>query len=100
MNVLLFGDRKATLPSNWSKETIVSLAGDAELDSSAGVAANATLTFIALFGDLTMRVPAGSRVSLGGLALMGDRKVEVAPGDGPDIRVNAYCLFADVKIHA
>jgi hypothetical protein len=98
VNVMLFGDRKATLPSNWSKETIVSLAGDAELDGSAGAAANATLTFVALFGDLTMRVPPGSRVSLSGVGLFGDRKIEVAPGDGPQIQVNAYGLFSDVKI--
>jgi hypothetical protein len=100
MNVMLLGDRRVSLPSNWSNETIVSLAGDAELDGSGGSAANATVTFVALFGDLTLRVPPGSRVSLGGFGLFGDRNVSVPPGDGPDIRVNAYGLFSDVKVHA
>jgi 2-methylaconitate cis-trans-isomerase PrpF len=76
----------------------MSLAGDADVDGSAGAAANATLTFVALFGDLTLRVPPGSRVSVGGVGLFGDRNVRVIPGDGPEIQVNAYRLFSDVKI--
>lgn len=100
MHVLLLGDRKISLPSNWSKETIVSLAGEAELHGSEGSAANATVTFVALFGDLTLRVPPGSRVILGGFGLFDDRIVNVPPGDGPDIRVNAYGLFSDVKVQA
>jgi hypothetical protein len=28
----------------------------------------------------------------------GDRRIEVTPGDGPEIRIDGYSLFGDVKI--
>jgi hypothetical protein len=34
----------------------------------------------------------------GGLSVFGDRKIEVSPGDGPEIRVDGYSLFGDVTI--
>ena len=43
-------------------------------------------------------VPPGSRVTGGGLSIFGDRKIEVAPGEGPEIRIDGYCLFGDVKV--
>jgi hypothetical protein len=98
MNVLLFGDRKGTLPPNWHDETIVSLAGDADLDGSAGTGENPSFTFVGLFGDLKLKVPSGSRIHVVGGTLLGDRKIDVAPGEGPDIRLNAYCLFCDVTV--
>ena len=99
MNMLFFGDRKGVLAPNWRDELIISVAGDADLDSSAGAGANPSLTFIAIFGDLTLKVPPGSKIELLGGALLGDRKVEVSPGDGPEIRVNAYCLLGDIKVY-
>jgi hypothetical protein len=49
-------------------------------------------------GDLVLRVPAGSRVREGGFSLLGDRQIEVAAGDGPEIQVKVYGLFSDVKV--
>jgi hypothetical protein len=49
-------------------------------------------------GDLVVRVPPGSRVREGGFSLLGDRKIEVAAGDGPEIQVKVYGLFSDVKV--
>ena len=34
----------------------------------------------------------------GGFSLLGDRQVQVASGDGPEIQVKAYGLFSDVKV--
>jgi hypothetical protein len=99
MNVLLFGDRKEKLPPNWHDETIVSLAGDADLDGSAGTGANPSVTFVGLFGDLRLKVSSGSRIHVVGGTLFGDRRLEVAPGEGPDIHLNAYCLFCDVTVY-
>ena len=56
------------------------------------------MTFVGLAGDAIVRVPPGSRVSGGGLSVFGDRKVEVSPGDGPEIRIDGYSLFGDVKV--
>jgi len=34
----------------------------------------------------------------GGFSLLGDRKIEVAAGDGPEIQVKVYGLFSNVKV--
>lgn len=99
MNLLLFGDRKERLPSNWHDETIVSLAGDADLDGSAGTGANPSITFVGLFGDLKLKVPSGSRIHVVGGTLFGDLRLEMSPGEGPDIHLNTYCLFCDVTVY-
>jgi hypothetical protein len=30
--------------------------------------------------------------------VFGDRKIEVTPGDGPEIRIDGYSLSGDVKV--
>ena len=56
------------------------------------------MTFVGVGGDLVLRVPAGSRVREGGFSLLGDRQIQVAAGDGPEIQVKVYGLFSDVKV--
>jgi hypothetical protein len=98
MYVTFFGDRRGTLPTGWTKETIVALLGDARIDATAPAGPGATLTFLGLAGDAVVRVPPGSRVTGGGLSVFGDRKVEVSPGEGPEIRIDAFSLFGDVEV--
>ena len=98
MHLTIFGDRRATLPAGWTKETIVSVLGDTQIDASAGAGAGAAVTFVALAGEAVIRVPAGSRISGGGFSLFGDREIEVSAGDGPEIRVDAYSLFGDLVV--
>jgi hypothetical protein len=98
MYVTFFGDRRGTLPSGWTKETIVALVGDARIDATAPAGPGATLTFLGLAGDAVVRVSPGSRVSGGGLSVFGDRKIEVSPGDGPEIRIDGFSLFGDVEV--
>jgi hypothetical protein len=98
MIVTILGDRRATLPANWTKETIVSVLGDAQIDASAGARMGAKVTFFGLAGEAVIRVPAGSRVTSGGFSVLGDREIDVSPGDGPEIRVNAYTLFGDLQV--
>ncbi len=33
-----------------------------------------------------------------GFSLLGDREIEVAEGDGPEIQVKVWGLFSDVKV--
>jgi hypothetical protein len=94
----LIGDRRGTLPAGWVNETIIALAGDARIDATNCAGAGATLTFVGLAGDAVVLVPPGSRVTGGGLSVFGDRKIEVTPGDGPEIRIDGYSLFGDVKV--
>jgi hypothetical protein len=98
MYVTVFGDRRGTLPAGWTKETIVALVGDARIDATAPSGPGATLTFLGLAGDAVVRVRPGSRVTGGGLSVFGDRKIEVSPGDGPEIRIDGFSLFGDVEV--
>lgn len=98
MILTIFSDRRGALPADWTKETAVAIFGDAWLDGSSTAGPRASLTFVGLFGDLTVRVPPGSRIRERGFSLFGDRQITVAPGDGPEIRLTSYGLFGDVTI--
>jgi hypothetical protein len=98
MIVSILGDRRATLPAGWTTETIVSVLADAQIDASAGAVTGAKVTFVALAGEAVIRVPPGSRITSRGLSVLGDRKIDVTPGDGPEISVDAYTLFGDLRV--
>jgi hypothetical protein len=98
MFVAILGDRRSTLPANWTKETAIAIAAEAAFDAAAGAGPGASLIFVGVGGDLVLRVPAGSRVREGGFSLLGDRQIQVAAGDGPEIQVKVYGLFSDVKV--
>jgi hypothetical protein len=99
MFVAILGDRRSTLPADWTNETAVAIAAEAEFDASGGAGPGASLTFVGVAGDLVVRVPPGSRVREGGLSLLGDRKIEIsAAGDGPEIQIKIYGLLSDVKV--
>ena len=98
MFVAILGDRRTTLPAGWTKETAVALAAEASFDASAGAGPGASLTFVGVAGDLMLRVPPGSRVRESGFSLLGDREIEVTPGDGPEIQLKVYGLLIDVKV--
>ena len=98
MFVVVVGDRRSTLPVDWTKETAIAILGDATLDASAGAGPQASLTFVGIGSDLELRVPAGSRVRESGFSLIGDRQIEVSPGQGPEISIRVFGLFNDVKV--
>jgi hypothetical protein len=98
MFVAILGDRRGTLPANWTKETAIAIAAEAAFDAAGGAGPGASLTFVGVAGDLVLHVPAGSRVREGGFSLLGDRQILVAAGDGPEIQVKVYGLFSDVKV--
>lgn len=98
MYLTFFGDRRGTLPAGPTNETIVALLGDARIDATGTTGTGARMTFLGLAGDAIIIVPPGSRVTGGGLSVFGDRKVKVTPGDGPEIRIDGYSLFGDVKV--
>jgi hypothetical protein len=97
MYVTVFGDRRGTLPAGWTKETIVVPGRRADRRLGGSRAGRE--------GDLRRAGrrrghprPPRSRVTGGGFSLFGDRKIEVPPGDGPEIRVNALSLFGDLQV--
>ena len=98
MLVAILGDRQSMLPADWTKETAIAIAAEAAFDAAAGAAPGAALTFLGVGGDLVLRVPAGCRVREGRFSLLGDRQIQVAGGDGPEIQLKVYGLFSDVKV--
>jgi hypothetical protein len=51
-----------------------------------------------LFGDVRLRVSAGTRVTTSGTTLFGDQRADVEAGDGPQFEVRTWSLFGDVKV--
>ena len=51
-----------------------------------------------LMGEVEVMVPPGSAVHLSGFSLMGERKVAVGAGDGPDVHVDAVAVMGSVKV--
>jgi predicted membrane protein len=61
-------------------------------------AGGVTVTKWAVVGGLHVRVPAGCRVEVTGVTIIGRRRIDVAQGDGPVVRVRAYGLFGGVHV--
>jgi hypothetical protein len=38
-------------------------------------------------------------VTTSGTTLLGDQRVDVEPGEGPEVEVRAWGLLGDVKVH-
>lgn len=78
--------------------------GDVEIDlREAEVRTNEVLiTAYCMMGDIKIIVPDGVDIELSGVAIMGDRKVNVVeapPGQNvPVIRINANVLMGDIKV--
>jgi hypothetical protein len=99
MNLALFGgfDRRPIGPG-WTKETFVAVFGGGEVDlTESPPEGEGQLTAFALFGGMTLIVPAGTRISMGGASIFGGRSVNVQEGDGPAIRLKAVAIFGGVE---
>lgn len=100
MNVAFFGSfSDQPLPANWRRETAVALLGGGEFDlAQAEPGPDARLRAIAVFGSIKIRVPPGSRISMGGTSIFGSRKVQVTQRDGPALHVGGLALFGSVNV--
>jgi hypothetical protein len=90
---------------------IFSLLGDWILDlrgalvnEDAVAAGIVEITLVSLIGDLRVVVPEGVEVEMGGLVIIGDRKLELAavqprPGT-PRVRLRVFGLISDVTVHS
>jgi hypothetical protein len=98
-DVAILGGREITLPVGWTRQRLISVFGGADVDATAAPGAGAELTFVGVFGGASVRVPEGARVSIGGFALLGGRRVKVSSSEtGPAIKVNAYSLLGGLEI--
>ncbi len=98
--VSLLGDvTEGALPIGWTDEQIVVLIGDVRLDLRTRPPGEAAiLRVFHLVGDVRLHVSPGTRVTTSGTTLLGDQRVDVGPGEGPEVEVRAWGLF-DVKVH-
>jgi hypothetical protein len=97
----LLGDvTEGSLPVGWTDEQIVVLIGDVRLDlRTRPPGERAILRVFHLVGDVRLHVSPGTRVTTGGTTLLGDQRVDVEPGEGPQVEVRAWGLFGDVKVN-
>jgi predicted membrane protein len=96
----LVGDvTEGAIPVGWTDEQIVVLIGDVRLDlRTRPPGERAILRVFHLVGDVQLRVSPGTRVTTGGTTLLGDQRVDVEAGEGPEVEVRAWGLFGDVKV--
>ncbi|GIV97371.1 MAG: hypothetical protein KatS3mg057_2028 [Herpetosiphonaceae bacterium] len=100
MHFAVFGSTdEAGFTPDWTDEEVIVLFGDANLDlTKRSPGFDAALTVLALFGSAKITVPPGSRVTVNGLSVFGDRKVDVLPADGPVIHMTLTTLFGSVRV--
>jgi predicted membrane protein len=96
----LLGDvTEGAIPVGWTDEQIVVLIGDVQLDlRNRPPGERAILRVFHLVGDVRLSVSAGTRVTTSGTTLLGDQRVDVTAGEGPEVEVRAWGLFGDVKV--
>jgi hypothetical protein len=98
-DVAIFAGRKITLPAGWTKQRLVAIFGGAQVDASAPPGAGAVLRMLTILGGAEVRVPNGARVTVGGLALLGGRRVEVrSDPEGPEIRLVAFTVLGGLRV--
>ena len=96
----LLGDvTENALSAGWTDEQIVVLVGNVRMDlRERHPGEGAILRVFHLMGDVRLRVSAGTRVIISGTTLLGDQRVDVEAGEGPEFEVRAWGLFGDVRI--
>jgi hypothetical protein len=96
-----FGDvTENALSAGWTDEQIVVLVGNVKMDlRERRPGGGAILRVFHLMGDVRLRVSAGTRVTTSGTTLLGDQRVDVEAGEGPEFEVRAWGLFGDVRIN-
>jgi Domain of unknown function (DUF1707)/Cell wall-active antibiotics response 4TMS YvqF len=103
--VALIGDVKRTGRWRLAEKTVAVLGiGDLTLDLRGAEieAPESTITVVALIGDVSVLVPEGVDVDVGGILLIGDRGHD-APGTGPHpgapvVRLRVFALIGDVRV--
>lgn len=84
------------------KARAVAVFGDSTLDMRQSNTAEGVITIsaVAVFGDVRVMVPAGTRVEISGLVLFGDKRSDVGGPStgGPVVRVKAWALLGDVIV--
>jgi hypothetical protein len=87
------------LPTGWSDELIVIVVGDVRMDLRERAPSDrAILRVFHLIGDVRLLVSPGTRVVTSGSTLLGDQRVGVEPGEGPELEVRSWGLIGDLEI--
>lgn len=98
---LLSDVTEKALPTGWSDEQIVVVIGDVRMDlRDQPPTDGAILRVFHLIGDVRLRVSPGTRVVTSGSTLLGNQRVVVEPGEGPELEVRSWGLIGDLEIYA
>ncbi|HEY8601834.1 MAG TPA: hypothetical protein VIL85_25630 [Thermomicrobiales bacterium] len=100
MQLAIFGNTsEAGFAPEWTNETAVALFGSAHLDLTRhSPMSSAALKIAVIFGSAKIVVPPGARVTTRGMALFGNSLVKVEHGTGPELQIDFFVLFGEMKI--
>jgi hypothetical protein len=96
----LFADvTENALPSAWSDEQIIAVIGDVRMDlRNRAPAPGAILRIFHFIGDVHLLVSSGTRVVSSGSTVLGKQRVDIEPGEGPELEVRGWGLLGDLEI--
>jgi hypothetical protein len=87
------------LPRGWSDEQIIAIIGDVRMDlRNRAAAPGAILRIFHLIGDVHLHVSPGTRVVSSGSTVLGKQRVDIEPGEGPELEVRGWGLVGDLEI--
>jgi hypothetical protein len=89
---------RVELSDGWGDETSISALSPTRIDATAAPADGARLTVISILCATKVSVAPGSRVALSGGDILGSHAVDVEPGDGPTVHVQAIPVLGRITI--
>lgn len=100
MELNLFGDRTVDLRPGWRSSTVVSIFGDTKVRAVAGADPSATLTAVAIFGEIEIEVDEDTEVQfVDSVNVLGDLEVEQRTGQATrSFQVKSFNLFGDIEV--
>ncbi len=89
---------RVDLAAGWGDETSIAALSPTRIDATAPPADGARLTVISIMCRTTVTVAPGSRITLSGGDILGSHSVDVEPGDGPVVHIQAVPVLGRIKI--
>lgn len=100
MHVSVLGSLdQSGFPEGWKEEKVLSVLGSVKIDlTERPPGEGAHLTATSIVGSIVVVASPGTRVALDGVSVIGSRKQNVRPGDGPEVRITANTFFGSVEV--
>lgn len=100
MNIYAFTNGNRLLAGAWHDEDVISLFANVTVDMRNGLPSDdAVLSALTVFSNVTLIIPTGMNVSVGGFSIFGGRNVHINPTTtGPRLSLTLSAVFGNIKV--